>query len=137
MKKIFSLIFALFISMNSYADGMYGCVMDVAGGFNWKNGEWSFTRIVKENLTLKVTNGNRRIDLKFAKEEVVYQFDVCTSTGSWNKEPFITCSNNFGATVVFSEKSQKGGYSALNGAASMNSSYKDTMMTAAFSCQKF
>ena len=124
--------------MNSYADGMYGCAADLAGGYNWNNSSWIATQFKKHNATIKLTENNRKMEFKESSDSSATTL-YCVYADEWVKPKFLSCFNNFGSTVVFNETTMTAARSALNGAVFGfgSQSYKDSLVIGTYNCQKF
>jgi hypothetical protein len=135
MKKLVTTFLFSFLSATVYADGNYGCVINVSGGFHWENGSWKLTNFIKENLLISVQGNGSRLKYKSASDVDEGNF-VCTTT-NFGVFKFLNCHDNFGNMVVFDEVTLKGGSSSLNGSIGRNSKYKDSLSVKEFTCQKF
>lgn len=132
MKKVFYLFFALFLSMNSYADGMYACMQDFVYGADWKNQRWSSANFFEKKIIIKVINGGRNIEFKKGESGVDYM--QCSKLITFSG---ISCSTSYGTTVLFDEVTLNGANSELLGAVMPKSSQRDSLSVSYFSCQKF
>jgi len=137
-KLLLTLIFSC-LSATVHADGNYGCVQNVSGGFSWEKGSWKLSNFTKQNILISVQgNGS---SMKFKEASDTYESElVChlskffTRNGS---SDFLTCSDDSGGTVVFDEINLKGGISYLLGSITKSNQYKDSLSVKEFTCQKF
>jgi len=137
MKKFLLTLLLSYLSATVYADGNYGCVMNISGGFNWENGSWKLTTFTKENLLISVQENGSKLKYKTASDSVEDEY-VCTTQILWVQQTkFLNCHNHWGNMVVFDEVALKGGSSFLNGSITRSNQYKDSISVKEFTCQKF
>jgi hypothetical protein len=134
MKRIATTILFSLLSVTVYADGNYGCVMNVSGGLKWVNGSWKLTNFKPENILISVKeNGSK---LKYKSNSFEGEYDCSTENLLTVKTKFLNCHDYFGSVVVFDEVTLKGGSSFLFGSIS-KSNDRDSLSVNEFTCQKF
>ena len=141
MKKLLLILLLPCLSATVYADGNYGCVMNVSGGFRWENGTWKLTNFIKENILISIQGNGSRLKYKQASDTFESEY-VCTLSFSYDVQrkkifDFLNCKDDFGGMVVFDEVTLKGGESQLNGSLTRSNQYKDSLSVREFTCQKF
>jgi hypothetical protein len=141
MKKLILTLLLPFLSATVYADGNYGCVMNVSGGFNWENGTWKLSNFHKENILISIQGNGSKLKYKQASNTFESEY-VCTLSKFYDIQrkksfDFLNCKDDFGGMVVFDEVTLKGGESQLNGSLTRSNQYKDSLSVREFTCQRF
>lgn len=136
MRKVVTAILFFLMSATVYADGNYGCVMNVSAGFNWVNGLWKLTNFNKVNILISVQGNGSKMKYKEANDSFESEY-ACSVESFFHKSTFLRCGDNFGGTVLFDEVTLKGGSSQLIGSITRENKYKDSLIVTEFTCQKF
>ena len=141
MKKLLLTLLLSCLSANVHADGNYGCVMNVSGGFIWENGTWKLSNFHKKNILISIQGNGSRLKYKQASDTFESEY-VCTLGNFYDVQQkkgfdFLNCKDDFGGMVVFDEITLKGGESQLNGSLTRSNQYKDSLSVREFTCQKF
>ena len=139
MKMKFTLFctFALMSSM-CFADGQYGCVTGVSGGFDYDNGGWVKTSFTRNNLLVSVRRGGKELEYKEVNQDKGFNL-TCTEGMSTSKDgKYLNCNTTYGLNVVFNESSMQGAISSILGAvATDKSGTRDSLFVKTITCQKF
>ncbi len=135
MKRIATTILFSLLSVTVYADGNYGCVMSVSGGFHWENGNWKLTNFAKENILISVKENGSKLNFKRASMNYEYPF-TCVTVGYPSENASLLSCRGTGL-IEFDEINLRGGYANIFGSIQKNKDSRDSLSVTEFTCQKF
>lgn len=137
-KFILLLLFSLYTTI-SQADGQYGCVTNVSGGYNWSNSEWKLVHGKKNNILIKIEKNGNKLIYKEAGDQFEIEYK-CTKEivyGIIEADKTILSCSQATSLLVFDEANKIGGMANIMGAINTNRKYRDSMYLNQFTCQKF
>ena len=135
---------------NAFDGKLYTCITDVAAGLIWKDGKWKATGFTPEGKFLLTIFDNsekfENLDMASAVVSGLGKEDtwVCsTAKKTMNKmdDPFgfsgisFSCVGGHGRTLIFSDKTMRGGISNLLGSIDIESK-RDGLTVMPFICKK-
>ena len=133
IKKLLIACCVSLVSFNSSADGKYGCVMSVAGGFFWQGNSWQLKNFEKENIIISVQRNGSALKYRATSDDSDYEYTCTAST----KNRYLTCVDTLGSLLLFDEVGLKGGVAQLLGSIARSTEDKDSLSVAEFTCQRF
>lgn len=129
--------FAL-VSPICFADGQYGCVTGVAGGFDYENGGWVKTSFTRNNLLVSIRRGGKELEYKEVNHDKGFNLTCVEGMSSPKDGKYLNCNTPYGLNVVFNESSMQGAISSILGAvATDKSGNRDSLFVKTITCQKF
>lgn len=132
MKYVIGLLLAS-LSMFTYAQRTpLACQVDRAAGLAWEQGKWIVSGFHSKKFILVKEDRSLTIDSIAKALEAPSELIKCDVNAR-----YVTCFDGFGGSLLFSNTSNKGGISQLNGATSDSTSKKDTVAVEAFTCTPF
>ena len=135
MKKLLLTLLLSYLTATVYADGNYGCVMNVSGGFIWENGTWKLTEFSKQNILIRVQQNGTLLQLKYASDTFEFRYSCSTINFPSENTNFLSCHGN--GLIEFDEVNLKGGLAKVGGFVQRNNKKRDSLSVTEFTCQKF
>ena len=135
MAAAFILPLALLFAPNAHAQGKpLACQFQEAGGLSWKQGQWNVARFKLKEPFILVLKGDN-LDPASVAKPLDDENPVCEKTSSISLD--IRCHDQYGGSLFFSPKTNRGAVSQLNGGTSAAANTRDSLSVSPFICQPY